>query len=197
MTRTNPSALHEWLAASLCLAGWVLAAPAQAQLPPSVSDDAKVPLRSTPIQRSVSVEASQTGTIVLSRTAHKVKADMWIAYRMARDPWIDKACAADPRLVAAICAHPGPAKLLAKHHHVAAISEADPFFCRRLTRWKGATWALIKNRFAEKVITRDPQGIYWAIDRNPKVARVLAKNLMFNQMVVENPDLGKFVSRHM
>ncbi len=198
MTRTTPSALCERFAVSLCLAGWVSAMPAcHAQDAAAVPDDARAPLRGTPIQRSVSREAANTETTVLTRTAHKVRRDMWIAYRMAKDPWIDKACAADPTLVAAICAHSGPARLLAKHRHIAAIAEADPYFCRRLTRWKGATWALIKNKYAEKVISRDPQGIYWAIDRNPKVARVLAKHQMFDQMVVENPDLGKFISRHM
>lgn len=191
MTRTS---LCERFAISLCLAGSALA------VPPSNAQDATTSdpqLRSTPIQRSVSKDAPITDTIVISRTAHKLRVDKWIAYRMARDPWIDKACAADPTLVAAICAHPGPAKLLAKHRHVAAIAEADHYLCRRLTRWGGATWALIKNKWAGEVITKDLQGIYWAIDRNRRVARVLSRHPMFNQMVVENPELGKFISRYM
>lgn len=127
----------------------------------------------------------------------RIRKDKWIAYRMARDPWIGKAAAASPEIVAAICAHPGPARMLAKHRRVYEIAEADHYLCRRLTRWKGATWALIHNKYADRVIALDPEGIYRAIKRNPKVARVLARHQMFEQMVVENPDLGKFISQHM
>ena len=130
-------------------------------------------------------------------SAAKVRKDLWIAYHLAHAAWIDRAAAADPSIVAAICAHPGPARILAKNHRIAEVAEADHYVCRRLTQWRGTTWALIHNRYADRVIALDPEGIYRAINRNAKVARVLATHVMFNQMVVENPDLGKFVALHM
>jgi hypothetical protein len=177
------------VALALCLGG--LAVPCLAQQEPAATD---APLRgmvrgeSSPVQAAPATQHAQV---------RKYKKDMWIAYRMAKDPWIDRACLAEPSLVAAICAHPGPARLLAKHRHIGEIAEADHYLCRRLTRWRGATKALVRNKFADKVIARDPEGIYRAIDRDPLIARMLTRHLMFNQMVVENPDLGKVIARHM
>lgn len=133
----------------------------------------------------------------ISFKLEKIRRDKWIAWRMAKDPWIDRACLADPGLPEAICAHPGPAALLAKHPHIEAISEADPYLCRRLTQWKKATMNLVKNPRAISVITRDPEGIYRAVQKNPKIGRILSKNTLFNQMVVDNPDLGRFITGHM
>lgn len=127
----------------------------------------------------------------------KIRRDKWIAWRMAKDPWIDRACLADPGLPEAICAHPGPAALLAKHPHIDSIAQADPYLCRRLTQWKKATLNLVKNPNCGPVITRDPDGIYRAVTKNPKIARLLSKHPMFNQMIVENPDLGRFITGHM
>jgi hypothetical protein len=127
----------------------------------------------------------------------KIRRDKWIAWRMAKDPWIDRACLADPGLPEAICAHPGPAALLAKHPHIDSIAQADPYLCRRLTQWKKATLYLVKNPACGPVITRDPEGIYRAVQKNPKIARLLSKHPMFNQMIVENPDLGRFITGHM
>lgn len=130
-------------------------------------------------------------------TLEKIRRDKWIAWRMAKDPWIDRACLADPGLPEAICAHPGPAALLAKHPHVADIAQADPYLCRRLTQWKKATMNLVKNPHCMPVITRDPEGMYRAIAKRPKIGRILSKHPMFNQMIVENPDLGRFITGHM
>lgn len=127
----------------------------------------------------------------------KIRRDKWIAWRMAKDPWIDRACLAEPGLPEAICAHPGPAALLAKHPHIADIAQADPYLCRRLTQWKKATMNLVKNPHAIAVVTRDPEGIYRAVQKNPKIGRILSKNALFNQMVVDNPDLGRFLTGHM
>jgi hypothetical protein len=123
----------------------------------------------------------------------KVRRDLLTAYRLAKDPWLDKMVMADPSLVEKICAFPGPARLVAKHRRIAQIAEADHYLCRRLTQWRGATLALTKNPNADKVIYYDPEGIYRAINRNPRYARFLARLNMFNQMVVQDPDLGRFV----
>ncbi|HEY9868032.1 MAG TPA: hypothetical protein V6D08_02390 [Candidatus Obscuribacterales bacterium] len=177
------------VAFGLCLGG--SAVPCLAQQEPAATD---APLRGVVRGESAPVQAAPATEQAKVR---KYKKDMFIAYRMAKDPWIDRACMAEPSLVAAICAHPGPARLLAKHRHIGEIAEADHYLCRRLTRWRGATKALVRNKFADKVIARDPEGIYRAIDRDPLIARMLTRHLMFNQMVVENPDLGKVIARHM
>lgn len=150
-------------------------------------------IHTEPAQVQTRRETQATQSVKLE----KIRRDKWIAWRMAKDPWIDRACLADPGLPEAICAHPGPAKLLAKHPHIDAISQADPYLCRRLTQWKKATLYLVKNPNAGPVITRDPEGIYRAVQKNPKIARLLSKHPMFNQMIVENPDLGRFITGHM
>lgn len=149
-----------------------------------------------------SSQAKETDKSSSSTTSPRLKPprtrhDLWICYKLAHDPWLDKEAAADPGLVQAICNHAGPARILAQHPRINYVADADHYLCRRLTRWKAATWKLIQNPHADHVIALDPEGIYRAIKRNPKVARILAKNMMFNQMVVENPELGKFIARHM
>jgi hypothetical protein len=47
------------------------------------------------------------------------------------------------------------------------------------------------------VVTLDPEGIYRAIKHDRSIAKRLTKNPNFNQMVVENPDLGKLLSNYM
>lgn len=135
--------------------------------------------------------------VVSSPQAEIIRKDRGTAYRMAKDPWLYKTAAADPSILAAICEHSGAARLLAKNRHLGDLAESDHYLCRRLTQWHGATYALIKNPQADRVIVLDPEGIYRAIQRDPHVAHVLAKNIMFNQMIVENPELGKFIANHM
>lgn len=127
----------------------------------------------------------------------RIRRDKWIAYRLTKYVWLDKAAAADPRILAAICEHPGPAKKLAQHRHLAALADADHYLCRRLTRWQGATEKLIRNKECDHVIALDPEGIYFAMDRNPSVARLLARDPQFCEMIDQNPDLGRAISQHM
>jgi hypothetical protein len=127
----------------------------------------------------------------------KVRKDKWIAYRMAKSSWLSVAAKGDPEIVAAICEHSGPARLLAGHRHLGEIAEADPYLCRRLTKWRGATYELLKNQEIDKVIRKDPEGIYRAIRRDPRVARYLARNVMFNQMIVDTPELGSVIASHL
>ncbi len=127
----------------------------------------------------------------------RIKKDKWIAYRLANYVWLDRAAQADPRILAAICEHPGPAKKLAQHRHLDRLADADHYLCRRLTRWHDATQKLIRNKYCDHVIALDPEGIYFAIERDPAVARLLARDPMFNQMVDLNPDLGRVIAQHM
>lgn len=133
----------------------------------------------------------------LSATAMTVRKDSRLANKIASDPRLFKMAQADPSILAAICEHPGAAKRLAKNRHLGELAEDDHYLCRRLTRWPGATWALVQNPEADKVVALDPEGIYRAIDRDPAVALELSKNVMFHQMITENPDLGKVISLHM
>ncbi len=148
-------------------------------------------------QLAESAPGPNTAVIKPAVTSARVRKDWRIAYRLASDPWLYKAAASDPAIIAAICEHPGAAKRLAKNRHIGELAECDHYLCRRLTRWSGSTWALVRNPQADKVIALDPEGIYRAIDKNPSVAHALSKNIMFNQMISENPDLGKVIAIHM
>jgi len=123
--------------------------------------------------------------------------DVRSAYRMARYHWLDKAAAADPDLIASICCYSGPAKILAAHPRLASIAEQDHYVCRRITKFKSAARILARNPEALGVVGHDPEGIYQAIRRDRKIAYILAKNPQFDQMIVDNPDLGKFISAYM
>jgi len=157
---------------------------------PASADD---PLRGPVIEKQAPPESKHVPDAI---PPEKIKTDIFVAYGLAKAPWLDKAAAADPSIVEAICQFPGPAKLLARHRHLAEIAEADHYLCRRLTRWKGATGVLIRNRHADQVIRLDPEGIYRAIDRDPGVASALTKHIMFNQMIVDTPDLGRVIAEH-
>lgn len=139
------------------------------------------------------VERSVTQADIL---VERVRKDAFIAYKIVKDPWFWQTAQGNPAIVAAVCAHAGPAKILAKYEHIAEVADADHYVCRRLTQWRGASLALASNPHAGHAVALDPQGMYTAMQRDPKVARLLAKNIMFSQMVVENPDLGKEVASH-
>ena len=127
----------------------------------------------------------------------RIRKDWWTAYRMAADPWLYKEAASDPSILAAICAYPWAAKRLAANPHLGMLAECDHYLCRRLTRWYSSTWVLVQAPEADRVIALDPEGIFMAIERDPGVAHALARNAMFNQMITENPDLGRFIAQHM
>lgn len=127
----------------------------------------------------------------------RIRKDSRIAWRMAGDPMLYKIAAADPSILEVICDHPLAAWRVARNRHLGELAECDHYLCRRLTHWRMSTWALVKNPQADRVIALDPEGIYRAINRDPGVAHALAKNIQFNQMVTENPDLGKFIAQHM
>ncbi|OPZ89936.1 MAG: hypothetical protein BWY75_00941 [bacterium ADurb.Bin425] len=111
--------------------------------------------------------------------------------------WFDRVALAQPEVVASITSYSSSATILAQHPHIDKIAEADPYLCRRLTKWRSAGRALARNSRAYKVIARDPEGIYRAIKNDRSYAKLLSKNPYFNQMVVENPELGKVLSRYL
>ncbi|CAN5340811.1 hypothetical protein BH11CYA1_BH11CYA1_26770 [soil metagenome] len=130
-------------------------------------------------------------------SAKSIRSDTATAVKMARMRWLDKMVTADPGLVAAICSHAASARVLAAHPHLDKIAEADHYTCRRITKWGSAAIVLTKNPQALRVVTLDPEGIYRAIKHDRSIAKRLTKNANFNQMVVENPDLGKLLANYM
>jgi hypothetical protein len=119
------------------------------------------------------------------------------AVQLVRDVWFDKIAAANPSIVAVVCNDPKAATILAAHPHLGKVADADHLVCRRLTRWNSATEVLLRNPYLDHVVALDPQGIYWAMNRRPAYARVLAGHVMFYRMVAENPELGSVVASHM
>ena len=130
-------------------------------------------------------------------SAKTIRSDVSTAKKMAKYAWLDKMVMADPTLVAAICSHAASARLLAAHHHIDKIAEADHYTCRRITKWGSAARILAKNPKALNVVTLDPDGLYRAIKHDRSIAKKLTKNPYFDQMIVENPDLGKVLSQYM
>lgn len=130
-------------------------------------------------------------------TLDRVRSDSNFAKRLARYGWLEKSAEANPAIIEAICNHRSAAKILARHPHISRIAEADPYVCRRITKWPSAARVLAANGNAAKAISRDPEGIYRAIKRDRMVARILAKNPMFDQMVCDNPDLGQYLAHFM
>lgn len=130
-------------------------------------------------------------------TPERVRRDQWIARRLAKYAWFDKVAEADPRLVAAVCAHPGPARQLAMHRHLDKIAEADKYTCRRLTQWEGATQKLIRHPYFEQVVARDPEGMYFALDRKPEYARVMARQQTFWNLTNLDRNMGREYQKHM
>lgn len=143
------------------------------------------------------IKSTGGGGQPIALSASHVRKDVGAAKKMAALRWFDKMALADPQLVESITAYSSSASILARHPHLDKIAEADPYLCRRLTRWSGAARVLAKNPKAYKVVARDPEGIYRAIKNDRSYARLLSKNPYFNQMVVENPELGRVLSRYM
>lgn len=132
-----------------------------------------------------------------SVTAQKIRKSRRLAYVMAKYHWLDKVAASNPEVLAAICERPGAARILAQHRHIDAMADVDHYLCRRITRWKGATNKLIRNPKAAHVINLDPEGIYYAIDRDPHVGTVLALHVRFDEMLEFDPQLGHVLDQHM
>jgi hypothetical protein len=127
----------------------------------------------------------------------RLRFDGKAAKRLAKYHWLDKVAAANPRVVEAITDHKSAAKLLAKHPRLSEIADADHYVCRRITKWKSAARVLAANGEVKEVALLDPEGIYSAIQRDKKIIRILSRNPIFDQMIVDNPDLGRIISKYM
>jgi len=136
---------------------------------------------------------SEQGTV----SARIVRRDAATARRVAAYTWLDKMVAADPELVASICSFSSAAKILARHKHIDRIAEMDHYTCRRITQYRGAAIELVKNPHAVRVVTLDPEGLYVAIRKDRAIVKKLTKNPNFDQMVVQNPDLGRVLASYM
>lgn len=130
-------------------------------------------------------------------TPERVRKTRWLAYRLAKYRYFDKIAEADPRIVAAVCAHPGPAKVLAQHNHLDRVAEADHYLCRRLCRWKKSTDKLVRNPHFQEVIEFDPAGMYFAMNRNPVYARVIARQPMFWDLANSDRNMLSEMRKHM
>lgn len=154
--------------------------------------DDGAPSMPVPLRPALS-QSAKAGMVSASR----LRKDRPTAVKMAAYRWFDKMAAADPGLVEAVCLHESAAKVLAAHPHLDKIAEADHYTCRRITKWKSAARIMVANPRALRAVTLDPEGIYRAIKADRSIARRLTKNFYFDQMIVENPDLGKFLAGYM
>jgi hypothetical protein len=137
------------------------------------------------------------GNSTKSVRPNRIRKDRAAANSMARYHWLDRAAMANPQLIESITDFHSASMLLTKHPRLGEIAEADHYLCRRLTRWKDVARKLAANPECDKVIARDPEGIYRAIKRDRRLAKILARNPMFHRMIGENPDLGKLLSTYM
>jgi hypothetical protein len=127
----------------------------------------------------------------------RLRKDRKAAKRLAAYHWLDKAADANPLVIEAITSHKSAAKILANHPRLSEVAEADHYVCRRITKWKSAARVLAKNGEVKEVAALDPEGLYSAIERDRKIIRILSRNPIFDQMVVENPDLGRIIAKYM
>jgi hypothetical protein len=166
----------------------------------AAADDGPPDLRGTkPIEQTVRRNVDLTPSVPLvpamePKEPEHHRVDHKEAKRLARDHWLEKSVAASPDLIAGITRYRDAAKALAKHPRLGEIAAADHYLCRQITKWKGASRVLARNGQAKTVIEYDPEGIYVAIKRDRSVAHILTKNPEFNQMIVDNPDLGKVLA---
>ena len=130
-------------------------------------------------------------------TLDRIRTDERAAKRLAKFHWLDKMVEANPLICEAITNHRRAAMILANHKRIGEIAEADPYLCRRITKWKGAARRLAANPNARHVLYRDPEGIYRAIRRDKKIIQILSKNPQIEEMIVDNPELGRVISHYM
>ena len=151
----------------------------------------------TELRPSVTPQEVTLSSTVIEKNKKRERSDFRSACKMAKYHWLDKAVEADPSLVESICNHYTAARILAKHPRLGEIAKYDHYTCRRLTKWKSVARIMAKNGECEKVIAYDPEGIYLAIKRDRRLAKLISKNPMFDQMISENPDLGRLISLYM
>lgn len=127
----------------------------------------------------------------------KILLDKKSATQLASYHWLDKAALANPEIIEAITRYRHASAILAKHPRLGDIAEADHNLCHRLTKWRSVAMILSNNAQADRVISIDPNSMYDAIERYPKVIRNLAKNPSFYQILDDNPEIGRVIAKHM
>lgn len=166
--------------------------------PGLAEDEEQIQLK--PVKKVVAVKSEPVQPSFLNwkvDTLGRIRSDGRLAKRLAKYHWLDKMVAANPEISEAVNNHRRAAMILAEHPRITEIAEADPYLCRRITKWKGAARRLAANPNARYVISRDPEGIYRAIRRDKKISEILSKNPVFDQMIVDNPELGRVISHYM
>ncbi len=194
---TNPSMGAESDSPEVKLRNYVQASPKPEVIQTNPSPNSTAPTPNPLIKPVVEKPIKVHFWTFSVNTLNRIRSDSNFAKRLARYGWLEKSAQANPAIIEAICDHRAAAKILARHPHIARIAEADPYVCRRITKWPSAARALAANGNAAKAISRDPEGIYRAIKKDRSVARILAKNPMFDQMVYDNPDLGQYLAHFM
>ncbi len=139
--------------------------------------------------------ALATGQPVHPRTS-KIKLSRKFAVQLARYHWLDKAAVENPEIIEAITRYPKASAILAQHPRLGNIAEVDHYLCRQLAKWRSAAMLLSSNGEADQVIALDPDGIYQAIKRYPKVIQHLTKNPSFYQILEDNPEIGRIIANH-
>jgi hypothetical protein len=170
----------------------------------SVIDSTKTTTKTTSKSHTKTVTNNSSGTTtVIKKEAStvsfdikpdRIRRDGRTAMKMAHYHWLDKVVEGNPAVLEAIVSHRSAALALTKHPRLAQIAETDHYLCRRLTVWRSVSLSLAQNPEAYRVIVLDPEGIYRAIKRDRRVARTLAKNPNFDEMVTDNPDLGRMIA---
>jgi hypothetical protein len=151
------------------------------------------------VQQATTPTAQPAATTVKSKK-YKRERHRWdfrTARRLAKDHWLDKAVEANPALVEGICSHYTAALILAKHPRLGEVAQWDHYTCRRLTKWKTVARILAKNGECYKVVALDPEGVYRAVRRDKMFAKLLTTNPMYDQMIYDNPDLGRLMATFM
>lgn len=147
----------------------------------------------SPVTGSTNGKRPKYGAI----SASHLRRDVGTCKKLASYRWLDKMALADPQIVTALTNYAASAEILAKHPHLDKIAEADHYLCRRLTKWPKAARILVANSKCYKVVAYDPEGLYRAIKYDRSIAKRLTKNLYYQEMIVENPELGKVLARYM
>lgn len=134
---------------------------------------------------------------IVESDLERMRRDGKTARKLARVHWLDKVAAANPRVIEAIANDKKAASILAQHPRLGAIADSDHYVCRRLTRWKSVARLLAENGQACHVILLDPAGFYEAVKRDRGIVRILSRNPLFDQMIVDNPDFGRILAQYM
>ena len=165
--------------------------------PTTAPDGTPATTPATTVKPADQAEIDRAVNYIVETDVKRLRRDGKAARKLARVHWLDRVAASNPRIIEAITSDKKAAEILAQHPRLGAIADSDHYVCRRLTRWREVARKLASNGQACRVIALDPAGIYEAVRRDRKIVRILSKNPMFDQMIVDNPDLGRVLAQYM